>query len=109
MSKRTTASRLRQKLTLQSEIQTADGAGGYTRSWEEVAELWAEIIPISGREKLFAMQLESSVTHRVLIRWRSGVNSGQRLINDSLTLNIIYVSSIQNGELLELMVEDKKL
>jgi SPP1 family predicted phage head-tail adaptor len=109
MSRRTTTSRLRYKMTLQSEVQTPDTAGGYTRSWQDIAELWAEITPLSGRERLVAMQLESNVTHRVLIRSRSGVSSGQRLINETIVLYIIYVSSLQNGERLELMTEERHL
>lgn len=104
--RRNTSSRLRQKLTLQEEVQAQDGAGGYIRSWQDIAELWVEIEPLSGRERLSAMQLESAVTHRITMRFRSGVHTGQRLAGDDRHFNIRHAASIHKGELLELMAEE---
>ena len=91
---------------LQEEVQTADGAGGYIRSWKDVAELWAEIEPVSGRERVVAVQRESGVTHRVTLRYRSGVNAGQRLVSDTSRFDIRSVTAIQKDSLLELFVEE---
>ena len=48
MAKKNTCSRLRHRLALQQEVVTGDDAGGFTRSWQELAQLWAEIQPITG-------------------------------------------------------------
>jgi SPP1 family predicted phage head-tail adaptor len=83
-----------------------DGAGGYSRSWQNVAELWAEVEPLTGadarisslggKEILQGGQLQSEVTHRVLIRYRAGVSAAQRLLFDNRAFNIRFV--VNNGE-----------
>jgi SPP1 family predicted phage head-tail adaptor len=104
---RNTSSRLRQRLTLQQEVQTPDTAGGYTRGWQDVADLWAEIIPITGREKLFADQLQSQISHKIVLRYRAGVSAGQRLMFETRAFNIRYVFNIgEDNEMLELLAEE---
>jgi SPP1 family predicted phage head-tail adaptor len=105
--RKTTASHLRQKLTLQSEIRTQDTAGGYTRSWQDVADLWAEITSLGGREKLMAMQLESAVTHRIVVRAGTFIDASQRLSGDGRIFYIRSVTPIENGAGLELMAEER--
>jgi SPP1 family predicted phage head-tail adaptor len=105
--KKMIASRLRQKLTLQKEIQTSDTAGGYTRTWEDVADVWAEIEPIAAREKFIAMQMESEITHRMHLRARTGVDASQRLSGDGRVFYIRSVTPIERNSLLELLVEER--
>ncbi|MDE3061211.1 MAG: phage head closure protein [Pseudomonadota bacterium] len=107
-------SRLRHKLTLQQETQTADGAGGYMRTWTNVADLWAEILSVSGgassgsrggKEILFAGQLQSQVTHKILLRYRDGVIPGMRLVFENRAFNIVYLADTgENRDALELLV-----
>lgn len=105
--KKTITSHLRQKMMLQQEVRTPDTAGGYVRSWEDVAEVWAEIRPISGKERIVALQQESEITHRLYLRIRSGVDAGQRLISDTRTFYIRSVTPIQDNEALELLAEER--
>lgn len=105
--KKNTSSRLRQRLTLQQEIQLTDGAGGYTRSWKEIADLWAEVIPLSGREKLVAGKLESKLSHKIVTRYRSDVSPAHRLVFENRAFNIRYVLDVtEDKTLLELLVEE---
>lgn len=105
--KRTTASRLRHKLTLQQEIRTPDGAGGYTKSWEDVVDLWAEIIPVSGNEQLFGMQLQAKISHKILLRYRTGIDAGMRLVFENRAFNIRYsVNVAENNEILAVFADE---
>ncbi len=113
--KRGTSSRLRHRLILQQEVHTPDGAGGYARSWEDVAGLWAEVTPLtgdasgrgSGRERLIAGKLQSEVSHRVVLRYREGVTAGMRLLFEERPLHILYVvDRDERKELLELLVSE---
>ncbi len=101
------SSRLRHRLTLQQETRTTDQAGGYTRGWQNVADLWAEITPLSGKEKLFAGQLQSEITHKIIVRYRSGVTAGMRFIYESRAFNIRYVSNVSEAdEMLEILAQE---
>lgn len=102
-----TSSRLRHKVTLQQEVQISDGSGGYAKNWENFADLWAEIMPVRGNEKLFAGKLQSWLTHKIVLRYRTGVSAGQRIMFDNRAFNIRYVNNVQeNRDLLELLVEE---
>ena len=107
MRRRHTCSRLRQRLTLQREVRTPDDAGGYARSWEDVADVWAEIIPVRGNERLFGHQLQSEVSHKIMLRYRADVSAGMRLLFENRAFNIRYViNSAEEGETLELLADE---
>ncbi len=105
--KKTTTSRLRQKLTLQQEVKTPDTHGGYVRTWDDVAEVWVEIEPISSRERLIGMQTESVITHRLRLRARAGVNASQRLSGDERMFYIRSATLIEKNSILELLAEER--
>jgi SPP1 family predicted phage head-tail adaptor len=105
--KKTKSSQLRHKLTLQQEIITADDIGGYTRSWKNIADLWAEIIPIGGMEQFFANQIQTTITHRIMLRYRSDIETGNRLLFEARAFNIRSVLNVQeHNEILELLAEE---
>lgn len=107
--KKTTSSKLKHRLTLQQEVRTDDGQGGYTRGWQDVADLWAEITPLQGsrNEMLTAGQLQASMLLRVLLRYRAGVAADMRLAFGSRILNIRSVINIgEDDETLEIIAEE---
>lgn len=115
--KKNRCSRLRHRLTLQQELQTPDGVGGYDKSWQDVATLWAEIIPVTtvnskltslaGKEILFADKIESQISHRVIMRYRADIDASMRLVFDSRVFNIRYVANPEEGNYaLELLVQE---
>lgn len=107
MGRKNHASRLRQRLTLQEEVRTPDNAGGYVRSWKDVATLWAEIIPVSGRERFFAGKIESPATHRILMRYRSDITPAHRLVFEKRAFNIRHVANVgEENAMLEIMAEE---
>lgn len=70
--------RLSARLELQEEVETADGAGGYVAEWTLVAEVWAEIVPLTGQRLERAGTGVADVTHQIIIRHRPGMRSGMR-------------------------------
>lgn len=63
--------KLDKRITLQSRSTTLDSYGQQIDSWSDVATVWANVKPISGREKLKAMQVDSILTHTVAIRYNA--------------------------------------
>lgn len=104
---RASACDLRHRLTLQQEVRTADGAGGYTPSWSDVATVWAQVEPLKGAERLHAMQLQDTVSHRVTIRYRAGVTAALRLLFGTRVFNIrAVINPGERNRWLELMCEE---
>lgn len=115
--KKNTTSRLRHRLTLQAEVQTNDGAGGYSKSWQNIADIWAEIIPVtavssriisaSGKETPFAGQPQAEMSHKILIRYRDDVTPAMRFLFDNRIFNIRHVANVEEkDEILQILAQE---
>ena len=88
---------LRHTIVIQAENPTEDAGGGQTDPWASpttVATVRACIVPLRGSEALRSMQLEDKVSHRITVRWRSGITPkmrikfGTRLFNIRSAINV---------------------
>lgn len=105
--KKNLASRLRHRLTLQQPSLTSDGVGGYLRSWEEVAELWSEISPISGNESFEHGQTMSSRRYRIVLRHRGDIHPAMRLVFEGRVFNIrTIINRMEKDQLIEILAEE---
>ena len=99
--------RLRARLTLETPLDTPDGAGGFTRIWVGGATLAADIVPVRAREGEFGEGHAGLVTHRIVIRGRSGIASGDRF---TLGARIFEIRAIhdrdEDGRYLTCLVQE---
>jgi SPP1 family predicted phage head-tail adaptor len=72
-------SQLSSRVVLERPVRTADGAGGATVDWDEVATLWARIEAVVAGERFAADRLATRVTHRITLRFRADVAGGMRI------------------------------
>lgn len=56
------------KMVLEAPDRVADGAGGYTTGWVAMGELWAEVKPVSGRDRASEFATVASVQYRITVR-----------------------------------------
>lgn len=66
---------MRERVTIQREVRTDDGAGGALVAWDNLAIVWARVTPISGNDIVRAQALALNITHRVLMRWRADLDN----------------------------------
>lgn len=85
----------RHRVTFQQESQTSDGQGGYTKTWTNIATVWAKVEPIKQREREEAMSIGTDRTHKITTRYQSSINDvsyriswGTRIFNITSVLNI---------------------
>ena len=98
------AGRLNKRITLQSATTARDGHGQPVETWAAVATVWAAIEPIRGREYFAAQQFSAETTHRVTIRYRSGVSPQWRVVFGSRTFRIeSVINPLEKNERIELM------
>lgn len=83
------ASDLRERITLQHELITADGLGGGARGYEDIATVWAEVTPVSNSETTDGVGIESTTIWRIRIRWREDITPATRILYGSRILTII--------------------
>ena len=110
MARKCRARELRHKIIIQAENPQTDGGGGEGDPWAApttVATARARIEPLKGSEQLRAMQLEDKVSHRVTIRYRSGITAKQRIKFGSRLLNIrAVINPEERNRFLELLCDE---
>lgn len=85
------AGKLRHRVDIQTEVLTPDGLGGFSSAWSSVSGMGsvpAHIMPLSSKEQLDAMKLESVITNKIRIRYRAGITSKHRIVFGSRIFNI---------------------
>lgn len=98
------AGKFDRRITLQQKSVTRAGNGEEVVSWVAVAELWARVEPIRGREFFAAAEMHDATDHRVTIRYRTGVTRDMRVMWGEQPLDIVSVIDVNaRRENLELM------
>jgi SPP1 family predicted phage head-tail adaptor len=80
---------LDRRLVLEAPVETSDGAGGVTRSYETVATLWASVEPVSARGGVEADAAGATVTHRIQIRYDDDITLRHRFRDGGAVYRIV--------------------
>lgn len=91
-----------------------DALGQPADDWPAIAGLWAKVEPLGSAETFSANQTRGSLTHRVTIRWRAGVESNMRFFWDDrrsrrkriLQIDGLGVDPDERGELLQFVCQE---
>lgn len=59
---------LNRPLLLEALVRTPDGSGGFTEAWAARGQLWAEVVPGSGRDLAGEEVMLSAVPLRITVR-----------------------------------------
>ena len=92
---------LRYRIVIRRPSRASDGKGGYTTSWETIAEPMAEVKGQDGRESVMEKVLEGISVYRIRIRWRRGLEvcaSDQVRLPSGLELNIKAPAADPDGK-----------
>lgn len=82
---------LDRRLRLEAPVETADGAGGVTRSYAPVTTLWAKVEPVSAHGVTVADAPGATVTHRIIVRVRSGIATRHRFVEGTTIYRIVTI------------------
>jgi len=101
------AGMLKHSVTIKSKGLTADGIGGGAVTWSTVATCRANVSPISAGEAYRFGQLNATVTHKVLIRYRTGITAAMSVVFGSRYFQIRGIKNIEeSSRWLELACEE---
>ena len=89
------AGTLRERVTVQQASESRNALGETVLSWATFAERWASVEGVSSRESLAYGQQQISVSHRVRLRYLTGLTQSMRLVWRGRTLEI--VSLLEHG------------
>lgn len=79
---------LSERVKLQQQTSDQDEFGQVTGGWTDVAEVWAEVRDVSGKEYFAAQANQNAVQTKIRIRWREGVVPSMRVVHGTRTYNI---------------------
>ncbi|MCL8303231.1 phage head closure protein [Pseudomonas mosselii] len=73
---------LRHPIQLQHKVTPRDPVTGEfgEPEWQLFAAVWAQVVPMSARDRVDAQAQQSEATGRMVIRYRPGVDSTMRII-----------------------------
>lgn len=83
------AGNLRHLVSLQSATAVEDDYGEDVETFAEYAPVYADITPLSGKEFFDAQQVNSEISIKVIIRYRSDVKASHRVVFNDQILEIV--------------------
>ncbi len=90
MKKRDLIGQMRQRIALQ--VRTVTRVEGIPEeNWATVATVWAAVADLSGKEYFQAGAMQSEVTTRIKIRYRTGITPSMRVLYGSRVFQILSV------------------
>lgn len=89
------AGKLRERVTVQIASGTTNSLGETVLTWANSTGVWAAVDGVSAREALAAGKQETTVTHRVRLRYLPGLTQNMRFAWRNRTLEI--VSLLEHG------------
>lgn len=80
------------KIEIQEAIDVRDEFGSVSgQTWNLFCYAWASIEPLSGREYFAAAQTQSEVSHKITIRYRSGIKQYYRILWNDRIFDILSI------------------
>jgi len=100
------AGTLRERVTVQQATETRNRLGESVLEWATFTEVWANVQGVSAREFLLAGQQQIELSHRVKMRYLTGLTSKMRLSWRGRTLEIISILEHENRSIHELICQE---
>jgi SPP1 family predicted phage head-tail adaptor len=102
------AGKLRHRFRLEEGTRAPGAGGGGVTTWTEVVTVWANVVPLTGVERIAAMQAAAALTHRVEIRYRPGITAKHRGVYAGRVFEIRAVIDVDEAhDEMHLLCEEK--
>ena len=75
------AGRLTQRVRIEQPVVTRNTLGEEVLSWTTLADVWAEVRPLSTRELVTLRAEYAEVTTMITIRYRAGITAKMRVLH----------------------------
>jgi SPP1 family predicted phage head-tail adaptor len=99
---------LNRRLVLQAPVETDDGEGGVTRTYEAVTTLWAQVVPLAGRADIAAGSLGAALAYRIVIRARNDITTRHQFQDRARVYRVIAVRASADRRFLEIEAQERE-
>ena len=83
---------LDRRVRLERRQEETDDSGQSVVRWLPLAEVWARVEPLGGREGFGQQQFVATVDVRFTIRWRDDVTPLHRVVHDRREFDVVSVA-----------------
>ena len=102
------AGKLNTRIRIDGNVETLDDYGATVTGWETIAETWANVRHINGKEAIAGDAIVSTARASMRIRWRAGLTPGMRVM--VMTTGQVYdvravLPDVQGREHIDLVCE----
>src|SRR5688572_4333984 len=73
------AAAFKHRVTIQNPSRVSDGQGGFAETYPDGDSIWCSIEPVKGWERMQAAQMQTPVTHKITVRYRTDITTASRL------------------------------
>lgn len=80
------------KITIQEVSQTSDAYGAFTTNWVTQSQVFAQILPLSGRELFLQQQTQSKVSSKMVIRYQASLKDTKEMVKKRILFDDRYYS-----------------
>lgn len=93
------AGQLRHRIDVQNRSVTLDSFGGQPLTWTTFATVWADVLPMSAREREASQAINVEVSHEITVRYRSDfadpkVMASRRIVYRGRYFNIQGIGNV---------------
>jgi len=100
--------KLRHYISIQDRTETKNEFGEAEYNWNDFAKAYAEIKPVTAKEYFAAQGEVAQVTHRIVMRYKSGVKPKMRILFKDRVFDIKAVRDyFEKNRVLEIMAQEK--
>jgi SPP1 family predicted phage head-tail adaptor len=95
--------KLKHRIEIQNSTELRSASGAVTgQTWHPFCYVWAAMEPLSGKEYFAAAQIQSTISHKITIRYRAGIKPYYRATWNDRIFNIISIINTreENRELI---------
>lgn len=90
--------RLRHRIAIERPADTPDGAGGVTRGFAPLAEVFAGVEPLSAEESRRGYALGLARLYRMTIRARGDLGGGHRVVWRGRVFDVLSVRELDDDD-----------
>ena len=99
---------LRRHLTIEDAVDTADGAGGATRTYAVLGTAFAQVAAAGRRDTVSDGRAVGLVTHKVTLRQRSDVRRGVRFVDGAARYLVLAVEDDARRRFITCLCEEEQ-
>lgn len=97
---------LDRRLTLDAPVETDDGAGGVSTTYQSVALVWAQVVPLTARAECVADSPSAALRYAIVIRYRNDITTRHRFQDGGRIYQVLTVQPATDRRFLEIAAEE---